>query len=741
MPAVRLLTGLLCALFLPMSFTANAQDDKPSANPALDSVTILGHRRSVADVPGSAHLVSHEELQAFLQADVMRVLRTVPGVYVQEEEGFGLRPNIGIRGSGLDRSSRIALLEDGVLIAPAPYASPAAYYFPTQRRIYALEVLKGPAAISVGPRTTGGAINLISTPIPDATDGIAGNVDVRLGQHETADAHLNLGNRGERFSWLAETVQAQSDGFKTIDGPAGQNTGYDIEDYMVKLQFDSDPASPLYQSLRFKAGYTDQASDETYLGLTDDDFAIDPYRRYAASAGDLFESEHEQLQASYVFDPRNNWRGEVTAYRNDFARNWFKLDSVAGRGIGDVLADPTTFATEFAWLTGSDSPDDAIVKRHNNRQYYSQGLQAEVTVDLAFGDTLMALTAGVRLHEDEEDRLHRDDRFRMENSQLVLTSSGLPGSAANQLSSADARALFAETEIRNGAWILTPGARFEDIDMTRLDYSATDPSRSLGPTQVRNNSVSVFIPGMGALYRLNDNWRILAGVHKGFNPPAPGSDASEESSLNIEFGARYGGDALRFESIYFVNDYDNLVGTITASTGGSGQIGDQFDGGEVTVQGIELSADYAWTNLGDRNLDLPVSLKYTWTAEAEFNNAFESSFEPWGDVQVGDELPYLPQHQLRAASGLENDTWSVNLAASYLDKMRTVAGQGAYIPSETVDAHVVWDVLARWHFTEALSTYIKVDNLFDETYVAARRPAGVRPGLERTAYIGLSFSL
>ncbi|HEX6259947.1 MAG TPA: TonB-dependent receptor [Woeseiaceae bacterium] len=743
MPSARLSAVLPIALLLSAPLAAHAEDEQPGAADAtLDNVTIIGHQRDVADVPGSAHQVSHEELQAFLQADVMRVLRTVPGVYVQEEEGFGLRPNIGIRGSGLDRSARIALLEDGVLIAPAPYAAPAAYYFPTQRRIYALEVLKGPAAISVGPRTTGGAINLISTPIPESSDGLGGNADVRLGQHDTADAHLNFGHRGARFSWLVETVQAESDGFKSIDGPSRQDTGYDIEDYIVKLQLDSDPASSLYQSLRFKAGYTDQASDETYLGLTDADFAADPNRRYAASAGDLFQSEHEQYQVTYVFDPQSNWSGEITAYRNNFARNWFKLDSANGVGMSSILADPVTFATEFGWLTGSsDSPDDAIIKRHNNREYVSQGVQAEATFDFLFGDTAMALTTGIRVHEDEEDRMHRDDGFRMENSELVLTSSGAPGSAANRLSTADATALFVDTEIRHGAWIVTPGIRFEDIDMTRRDYAVTDPSRSLGPTQVLNNSVSVFIPGIGALYRLNDNWRLLAGVHKGFNPPAPGSDVSEESSLNLEFGARYASDRLSFESIWFVNDYDNLVGTVTASTGGSGQIGDQFDGGEVTVQGIELGADYAWANLGRGGFDLPLSLKYTWTTEAEFNNAFESDFEPWGDVQVGDELPYIPEHQLRAAAGLQNQTWSLNLAANYVGKMRTTAGQGAYVESETVDSHVVWDLLARWHFTESLSSYVKVDNLFDETYVAARRPAGVRPGLERTAYVGLSFSL
>ena len=76
----------------------------------IDTVTIIGKKIDVADVPGSAHVIDTEELQTFVNSDILRVLRTVPGVYIQEEEGFGLRPNIGIRGSGLDRSARIALL-------------------------------------------------------------------------------------------------------------------------------------------------------------------------------------------------------------------------------------------------------------------------------------------------------------------------------------------------------------------------------------------------------------------------------------------------------------------------------------------------------------------------------------------------------------------------------------------------------------------------------------------------------
>ena len=722
---------LVATLMLPFAATA----DEDGADETIDTITIFGRQADTADVPGSAHKIDSEELRIFNTADILRALRTVPGVYLQEEEGFGLRPNIGIRGSGLDRSARIALLEDGILIAPAPYSAPSAYYFPTQRRMSALEVLKGPASVAIGPRTTGGAINMISTPIPDAMAVMA---DVRAGEYGSADAHLHAGNRGERVSWLLETVQAGSDGFKTIEGPVGGDTGYDLDDYVAKLQLDSDPRSSVYQSLRVKLGYTEQESNETYLGLSDDDFASTPYNRYAASANDKFQSEHEQYQATYVIDPGNSWRAQVTAYRNDFWRNWYKLQSVGGESISGVLEDPDSFATELGYLRGNTSPDDAVQIRANNREYYSQGVQASIQWDTEFGDTEIGLTAGFRIHEDEEDRFQHQDGYRMEDGALVLTTAAAPGSQTNRVSQADARSLFVDADIRTGNWILTPGVRFEDIDMQRLDYSTDDPSRSQGPSRVRENSTQVVIPGVGALYRVSEQWRLLAGVHKGFNPPAPGSSAGEEDSLNFEAGARFDNGNLSFEGIYFLNDYDNLVGTVTESTGGGGEIGDQFDGGEVKVSGLELSGTWNWRL---NSVDLPLQLRYTWTAEAEFKNAFESDFDPWGDVQVGDELPYIPEHQLRATAGLEASKWRFNIAANYVGELRTRAGQGVFIPEESIDSHVVWDMVAAWQLTPQLSTYVKVDNLFDETYVAARRPAGVRPGLPRTAYLGLTYRL
>ncbi len=732
--AALLICGLL-PLGSALGQTAATQEESQDFA-KLKSFSVLGDADSARAVAGSAHFIGPEELQTFLRSDVLRVMRDVPGVYLQEEEGFGLRPNIGIRGSGLDRSSRITLLEDGVLIAPAPYAAPAAYYFPGVQRMHAIEVVKGPAAIALGPRTTGGAINMLSTPVPDY---FSGSLDLRAGEDGMFQGLARVGNAGNRLAWLLEANHQSSDGFKNLD--SGQETGYQLQDYTAKVQLRSDPGARWEQTLELKLGYWEQDGDETYVGLTDADFRVTPYRRYAGSQLDRYFGHHRQYQLNWGIGPVDaNWDLSLTAYRNDFHRNWYKLGKINGTSISSVLDDPETFATELSWLRGdADSPDDALNLRNNNREYYSQGLQAIYRREQRTAAFDHNLEFGVRWHEDQEDRLQDEDLYRITDSTMIRTTDGAAGSQANRVSDARALAFHASDRIEFGSWSVTPGLRYENIELTRLDFSKDDPQRLSGPTNRRDNTLDIWVPGIGVTWQATESVLLIGGVNRGFNPPAPGSSASAEKSVNLEAGVRYYAGGVSFEAIGFISDYGNLVGTCTASTGGNCSIGDQFDGGQAVIRGIEFGGRYRAADIGGSGFSMPFSFNYTWTPTADFDNSFSSGFEPWGDVQAGDRMPYVPEHQMQLGVGLERGDWSVMLQANYQDETRTIAGSGTIPESESTDSRVVVDLAGAWRLGSRLQLTGRIENLFDEVYNVARRPAGSRPGMPRTAALGLRY--
>jgi len=697
----------------------------------LDRLTVVGSADRAVESSGSAAYLDAKTLEKHGYRDIQRVLREVTGVYVVDEEGYGLRPNIGIRGSGTDRNSRITVMEDGVLIAPAAYAAPAAYYFPTTSRMHAIEVRKGSSAIRSGPRTTGGAINLISTPIPQETSGL---IDFAYGTDQTTQTHAWAGGSGEHTGWLLETAQQQTDGFKRLD--SGGDTGYTLEDYLAKFRVTTGPEARYYQALELKLGKTEQDGDESYLGLTDRDFRADPNRRYAASQLDNITTDHELVELRHRIDFSDALDLTTVVYKHDFSRNWYKLDSVGGQSISSVLANPVTNALQYGWLVGATSPDNALVLRNNNRSYYSKGMQSVLGWNIATGTIQHQLEFGLRYHEDEEDRFQDDDRYRMQDGVLVLTDNRLPGTQDNRVGEAEAWSFYVQDEIRAGDWLITPGLRYESIDMVQTSYVRAPDGREQAPTGVIRSSVDVVIPGIGITWLLDDHFNVFASAHRGFNPPSPGSRADPEESTNVEAGLRWNTGALRSEAVVFWNDYSNLVGTCTASTGGNCNIGDQFDGGKARVRGVEASLGYDFGQANGWALRVPASVGYTWT-DAEFRNSFTSAFEEWQTVAAGDQLPYLPEQVLNVQLGIEGERWRVNLGGNYIDDMRTIAGQGQAPAARRTESAFVVDLAAGYKLSDRAEIFTRVENLTDETWISSRRPAGARPGMPRMTYVGM----
>ena len=321
-PLVSLLTFLLVGACLFAGPTARAQSAPPaqaespaSAESTLETIHVLGASRFDLTQPTAPTRVSKKKLEALQTTNVGEALKSAPGVYIREEDGQGLRPNIGMRGTNPDRSKKIVLLQDGVLAGPAPYSAPAAYYTPSMFHTSSLDVMSGFTSVHHGPNSIGGAINYLTPDLPELN--YDHSFDFSYGSFETLK--LKALTRGAvesvwgmPFAYHLQLAGIQSKGFKVLDG--GGETGFSQGDVYGKFRFG--------KPLTFSFGLANELSKETYLGLSEADFRLSPYRRYRASAADEMNWNHWRVQADHETSFENGLTAIATVYHRRFRRDW-----------------------------------------------------------------------------------------------------------------------------------------------------------------------------------------------------------------------------------------------------------------------------------------------------------------------------------------------------------------------------------------------------------------------------------
>lgn len=725
---------LLClALGTPAAVHAQGNGPPSPAPPpadgplVLDELLVESTALSAARIP--AFQITAEELETAERDDVHRVLLRAPGVYVRQEDGFGLRPNIGIRGASSDRSRKITLMEDGVLFAPAPYSAPAAYYFPVMTRMTGVEVTKGPSLLRHGPNTVGGALDVHTVPVPDV-NGHHGMLDLSLGSFLYGKAHGRYGYAQKHFGLVAEGVYLRTDGFKDLDG--GGNTGFEKSEWMLKGRVQSDPDREAYQFLQLKLGFSNELSRETYLGLTDADFANRPFRRYRGSARGRLSWWRTQMELRHGLELSDHFRLTTVLYRNDFDRTWRRLAGfVDGPTLIDVVTNPTlpgraSFYDILRGARDSTVPGEGLVVANNARRYVSQGVQTEAELTYDTGPVAHHTRFSLRLHQDSVHRDHDALAFNMQSGELVSDGQD-PSPTLRNRGTALAAAGFISHAITWKGLRVMPAVRVESVRSSLRDRTAN--------TEQGEQQFEV-LPGLLVGYG-SGPWSVEGGVHRGYSPVAPGQgeDVSPETSLNYELGGAFSKDFSRVALTGFFSDYTNLLGQCSFSAGCTDdQVGTQFDGGRVHVMGLELLGTHVFESQRWR---FPVSGAYTLT-RSSFRTSFTSSNPQFGVVSQGDELPYVPTHQLSLSAGLSWNNFEGQVTQLYVSPMKEIAGRGDLEGLET-DPYLSTDVVARYRVIDGALLYLKVDNLFFQNTIVARRPFGARPGKPFSIQVGFKL--
>ncbi len=717
--------GLLTILFFAPAFADENTEE------VIESVTIIGSAEDLRKLPGSGQVISNEDLLKAMDTDIQKILTAVPGVYMRTEEGYGLRPNISIRGTAIERSAKVAIMEDGVLVAPSPYTSSSAYYFPTTGRIHSVEVLKGPAAVSQGPQTIGGAINLISTPIPITTSG---KFVQELGENGMMRTHAYFGGTSGNFGALVEVHEHESDGFDSIANVGG-DTGFNKSDFVFKARYESGA-----HSLTLKMVDLDETSNQSYVGLSQASFNANPRVRYGATAYDKMMNDGDQTSLTYVGN-FENFNVQFTSWQNDYYRDWFKVSDFNNKkahgeqdDINELISDANNGSANAQAILDGKLPVQ-IEYKHNNRYYTNEGYQFSINTSMGIHD----LTLGYRDMEDSESRVQAHEYADQAADGSLSPLYGYIGlnNSNNRLRESTATSYYLQDTMDFGKLDVTIGYRSEDYDQRHRRWSdRAGPNLTMVRTGEADNRDTFTkndhtTSSIGATYDLSDNVTLVAGFHEGMTPMF---GADPEEADNTELGIRYSAGTTNIEAFYFSSEYSNLAAECTLVSGAACNADESavFSGGAADVEGIELSG--SWVLEGD-GVNYPIALAYTST-DATFKNSSESDY--FGVVAAGDDLPYVPSSSMSLVAGFVTDNGlSGNMRIIDVGSSCSIAACGTY---NKINAHTIIDLNIRKSLNDLMDIYAIIENVSDDADIISRAPSeGARSQKPRTIKVGFSY--
>ncbi|HLE71279.1 MAG TPA: TonB-dependent receptor [Vicinamibacteria bacterium] len=686
-----------------------------------ETVTVIashlgGRPETLERIPGSIEVIEPELLTRSHPFNFSEALRKATGVNVRDEEGFGLRPNIGLRGLNPTRSTKVLLLEDGLFVTYAPYGDNASYYHPPIERFESIEVMKGSSQIAYGPVTVGGVINYL-TPAPPLEP--SGYAMVTAGNRDFLDAKVAYGGTWGTTGLLVDWTRKQGDG-------ARDNVHSELNDVTLKLVQTLGPR----QTLTLKGNYYGEESNVTYSGLRQSEFEQDP--RQNPFANDFFYGDRFGASAAHSFLVRDDALLTTQLYGMAFSRDWWRQSSNSGQRPNDA-ADPS--------CGGMTSLNTSCGNEGRLRDYRHFGVDSR----LRFSHSLLGVRSeaevGGRLHFEEQDRLQR-------NGDRPTSRDGV--TVEDNERKNDAYSLFVQNRALLGDWTITPGVRVEGVGYERTNRLANGGAGVNGTANLVQ-----WVPGIGASYRIGARGSVFGGVHRGWAPPRTEDIISNttggvveldpELSWNYELGIRSEpSPGLRVDATWFRMDYENQV--VPASVSG-GQGATLTNTGETLQQGFELGARLDLDEAFSTPLDLFARVAYTFLPTAKFEGERFSNIPGSTAVSVeGNRLPYAPENLLNASfgythsSGLDLFLEVVLVGEQFGDDLNSIDpsadGQRGLLPG-----HTIWNATASYPWDEIHSTvFVTVKNLTDRLYIADR-VRGIVPGAPQLVQVGVRFGL
>jgi len=668
---------------------AFAEDKKIAELPTID---VIGKDEvAISKQPGSAAIISKEKLKIMQPLSTQDALKSVPGIVIREEEGFGFIPNIGMRGLNPNRSQKLLVLEDGVPVAPSLFLANESYYSPRIERMDSIEVLKGAAGLRYGPTTIGGVINYKTKAVEDGV-----KLTTRFGSNDYKLYGIDAGASSDdgKATGGVSIVNSRSDGFR--------NNGFDLTDIVAKggIQLGEN------QWLSAKFSYYDNKINTSYVGLRPNEYKNNPTKNPAPN--DYFITERKSFDINHEWFINDNIKLNTVAYWNNLNRDFWRRDIVSGSG------GRTINGTNFVNCDGS-----ANCMTGRNREFEMFGVDSRLFLNHQMLGIKNETEIGIRLHRETLSNVTERSKTDPNARSGIITG--------NERSKANSIALYAQNRFElSNTLAITPGLRVESYDQTRDIKIGSSPSKG------KTNNTEV-MPGLGATWQIVPQAQLFAGAFKAFSPAMVSAAISgdgidqqldAERSTNYEIGIRGRSEKLSYEATAFRMDFENQIVNQALSAGIA-----NANGGKTINQGLEVGVGYelgsGWSMNGNT----------TYVPVAEFKT---NSLGP-----TGNRIPYAPKLTSNLALNYKMDKLRLMLGAYHVSEQFSDAantkeqnniGTLGEIPSYTTyNLNAFYDVDKHW------SLFGTVRNLTDKKYITSRNPDGIFPGVDRNIEIGASY--
>ncbi len=721
--------------------TQNTADELPS-------IEVEETVDKAASFSGATSVIDQESLERDQVFTVNEALRKATGVYVRDEEGLGIRPNIGIRGQNPFRSTKVLFLEDGLPFNFAPYGDNDIYYHPPIERYDGIEVYKGADLTQFGPQTISGAINYLTPKVPKQPNGF---ISFTGGNRDYLNGHARYGGMTEAIPGLDSAGGSIDYIHKESEG-ARDNTFGRLDDVNLKGIIDINP----FHRLTWRGDFYQEDSKSTF-GLTEAEYRhFGP--RYNPFKNDEFNTDRWATSATHEFKMDDSMTLETSFYWSKFHRDWWRQ---MNQQPTDTDCDKTGYSgyRDLRMNGQAIDVDQCNFTRGRNRDYETWGVAPTLHVKYDVFGVDNQLDAGFRAHIENQYR----------QTVKGLTPTARDGVLEeNQQRYAQAFSGFLQNKFSYADWTMTPGLRVESVSYQRLNYL---PGKDYG--KGGDSSLTEPLPSFALTYTPIDQATLFFDVHRGFAPPrvedAIGNDGNSveigpETSWNYEFGVRAEPTpGVKTEATYFHNDFDSL--TVLGTVGGDNTPVAQ---GEALFEGIEFMNRMDLGDVMGWNHNPYLQIAYTWIPTAESTAPFhclpksdgtpQSSVScPNGDVygsEAGKRLPYAPENLLTATlgyshhSGFDAHFEAVFVDQQYADFMNLQSGADHPNGANSIEAksgqygkisdYVIVNFATSYQVTKGLKLYASLKNMLDNEYMVDR-VRGILPGSPRLVQAGFKY--